>query len=196
MSAVIKVMGVPVRGVDVLSIAGTKVVGSATSAADGTCAIEAGATSIAARFTEPFLGVVVHAVTDGNAEIDIDRAQIVKVACTVRVPDGATFDWVDFKLTPRVELPPVVVLHDAEGLREAYWIRRYTQPTFEVRVLAGRWEARAGREIDGGVSVQGSKNLQLGSVDCDGQRPAAKFMGFEVEIDHDVKLALQMIAAS
>jgi hypothetical protein len=192
MTVVVKAMGVPLRGVEVLSVIGTKVVGTTRSDGDGKCEVEAGATSIAARFTDPFLGVVVRPVVDGGAEIDLDRADIVRIAGTVHVPDGATFDWVDIKLTPRVELPPTVVLRDDDGLREAYWIRRYTQASFEIRVLKGLWEVRASREIDGGLSVRGPKNLQLGSVDCDGQQPAAKFMGFEVQIQSDAKLELQM----
>ena len=192
MTVTVKAMGVPLRGVEVLSVAGAKVVGATHTDGDGMCEIDSSATSIAARFTEPFLGVVVRPVTAGGADIDIDRSQIVRIAGSVHVPDGVTFDWVDVKLTPRVELPPVVVLYDPDGLREAFWIRRYTQASFEVRVLNGVWEVRAGREIDGGISASAAKNLQLASVDCGDQHPAAKFMGFEVTIAGDSKLDLRL----
>jgi hypothetical protein len=183
-------MGVPLRGVEILGVEGTKVVGSTRSDVDGRFELADAAFAVA-RFTEPFLGALVRPIANGAVELDVERDQIVRLVGTVTTPSEVTFDWVDVKLTPRVELPPVVVLWEPEGLREAMWIRRYVQPNFEVRVLKGMWEIRGGREIDGPLSVTRT-NLVLGSVTCNGVSPAPRFAGFEVEISDDANLAMQM----
>jgi hypothetical protein len=106
------------------------------------------------------------------------------------------YDRFDLKLTPRVEVPPVVVLHEADGLREAYWSRRFVQSTFEVRVLRGTWEVRAGREIDGPLSVSPQPNLLIDALVLeDGTRPPPRFGGFEASITHDTSLTVQLRAA-
>lgn len=121
-------LGVPVRDVEVLAVAGSTVLASAVTDRDGR--YEFGALDrvgrVVARFVEPFIGVVARPAA--AADIALERADIVRLVGTLEVPPGVTFDWADIKLTPRGDVPPVVTLRDPDGLREAYWIQRVVEP--------------------------------------------------------------------
>lgn len=192
-------MGVPMRGVQVLCTTRSKVLTATVTDADGRFQAPAeGVEFVVARFTEPFLGCVARAVGAAAepVSISIDRAEIVKLSAHFELPSDVPFDWVDLKLTPRIEVPPVVVLWEPNGLREAFWVRRVIQPTFEVRVLRGTWELRAGREIDAPMAVVRPVNLGVAQLTLeDGAAPAARFGGYEFEIADEVTVtvALQKI---
>jgi hypothetical protein len=70
------------------------------------------------------------------------------------------------------------------------------QPTFEVRVLRGTWELRAGREIDAPMALSRPVNLGVAHVTLeDGRAPAPRFGGYEVAIAEEtaVTVSLQTI---
>src|SRR6185436_1742598 len=143
-------LGVPVRDVEILAVAGSTVVATAVTDRDGHYRFDTGAFDrVVARFLEPFVGVVARPAGPGIAiDISVDRADIVRLTGALQPPSGVAFDWADVKLTPRGDVPPVVTLKEPDGLREAYWIRRVVEPTFSVRLLRGAWDLRVHRIVD------------------------------------------------
>jgi hypothetical protein len=192
----VTVLGVPSRGVEILGVAGSRVVGSVTTDKDGQFVVKgAGLDHVVARFVEPFVGCVSRpAPRPGEIlALSIERADIVKLSGTFLPPVGVALDWVDLKLTPRIEAPPTIVLSDSGGLREAYWIRRLVQPSFEVRVLRGTWELRAGREIEAPMAVSRPVNLGIKRVTLeDGRCPAPRFLGFEFDVAGDLSVSIEL----
>lgn len=191
-------LGVPVRDVEVLAVAGSTVLASAVTDRDGR--YEFGALDrvgrVVARFVEPFIGVVARPAA--AADIALERADIVRLVGTLEVPPGVTFDWADIKLTPRGDVPPVVTLRDPDGLREAYWIQRVVEPRFQVRVIRGTWDLRVHRIVDGPLSASPPVNLGTAAVILpDGSRPPQRLGGFEVPVERDllVKVELRVLTS-
>jgi hypothetical protein len=191
-------LGVPVRDVEVLAVAGQAVVATAVTDRDGNYRLDAArpVDRVVARFLEPFIGVAARpAGADIAADIVIDRADIVRLTGTLQPPAGIAFDWVDLKLTPRGEISPMVILHDPEGLREAYWIRRLVEPRFQLRVLRGTWDLRVHRIVDGPLTATPRVNLGTAAVILpDGSRPAMRLGGFEFAVDHDLVVTVELRA--
>lgn len=199
----VQAFGVPLRGVEVLAVAGSKVAAVTVTDDQGRYELpdpqgDRGSHEridpdrVVARFYEPFVGVLV-AAAGPAVDFEVALADVIHLKGTFQAPADVTFDWVDLKLTPRVEVPPVVVLHEPEGLREAYWSRRFIQPTFSVRVLKGTWEVRAGREVDGPLTVKPQHNLVMAALVLeDGTRPEARFGGFEASFTRDSSMSVEL----
>ncbi|NJM91259.1 MAG: hypothetical protein HC863_03160 [Myxococcales bacterium] len=196
LAGTVTVLGVPMRGVQILCATRSKVLASTMTDQDGQFrAVAAGAEFVVARFTEPFVGCVAQPVSEVGAsvEISVERADIVRLSGHFELPAEVAFDWADLKLTPRLDVPPVVVLWELEGLREAFWSRRMVQPTFEVRVLRGTWELRAAREIDAPMALSRPVNLGVAQVTLeDGSAPAPRFGGYEFVIAEETSVTVSL----
>lgn len=186
-------LGVPVRDVEVLAVAGSTVLAATVTDRDGGYCFGAldRVDRVVARFTEPFIGVVARPATADD--ITVERADIVRLVGVLEVPPGVAFDWADVKLTPRGEVPPVVTLKDPDGLREAYWIRRVVEPGFQVRVLRGTWDLRVHRIVDGPLSSSPPVNLGAAAVILpDGSRPPQRLGGFECSVERDLSITVEL----
>jgi hypothetical protein len=185
-------LGVPVRDVEVLGVAGSTVVATAATDRDGNFRLDPAkpVDRVVARFLEPFVGVVAR---PSGADIAVDRADIVRLTGTLEPPPGVAFDWADLKLTPRGDISPMITLHDPDGLREAYWIRRIVEPRFQLRVLRGSWDLRVHRIVDGPLTATPRVNLGAAAVVLpDGSRPAMRLGGFEFAVDRDLAVTVSL----
>jgi hypothetical protein len=186
-------LGVPVRDVEVLAVAGSTVLATTVTDRDGCYAFGAlgHVERVVARFVEPFIGVVGRSGT--TPDITLEHADIVRLVGRLAVPPGVTFDWADIKLTPRGDVPPVVTLKDPDGLREAYWIRRLVEPGFQIRVIRGAWDLRAHRIVDGPLSTSPPVNLGTAAVILpDGSRAPLRLGGFEFLVEHDLSVTVEL----
>ena len=184
-----------------LASAGSTVVAKAVTDRDGRYSMDADrADRAVARFLEPFVGVIGRSIDgavagEGDATVDfsVERADIVKLTGKLVAPEGVAFDWADVKLLPRNDVPLVIALKEPDGLREAYWIRRVVQPSFEVRVLRGVWDLRVHRIVDAPLALSPQVNLGTAAVVlADGTRPPIKLGGFEFSVDGDTAVTVEL----
>jgi hypothetical protein len=192
----ITVMGVAQRDVEVLGVAGTKVRQVARTDGDGQFRFDDAIDRVVARFAEPFLGVVHRPAPDGAPiDIDVARDAIVRLTITIAPPAGVVFDWVDVKLTPRLDdLPPVVVLAAGveSGLHEALWLRRITEPRTTLRVLRGAWDLRAQRWVDGPLLAPRNNQTAAQVTLATGVLAAEQLGGFSIPVGDDTTVTLQL----
>jgi len=170
----ISVAGQPVTAAEVAEVVDGKVVAVAPAAPSYRLAAIASCehATLVVRLSEPVLGVIsVPARCGGTQDLDVPADKLAELTGTIKIPEGAAFDWVELKLTPRLAgVSPTVLL--AEGtspsLREALAVRKLTSPRFEQRVVAGSWIVRADRFVDGPPPA-GAGNLVLDDATLGGK---------------------------
>jgi hypothetical protein len=165
----ITVGGQPVTAAEVAEVIDGKVVAVAPAAPTYHLAAIASCTraTLVVRLSEPVLGAIsAPARCGGTLDLDVPADKVVDLTGTIKLPEGAQFDWVELKLTPKLAaVSPTVLL--AEGtspsLREALAVRKLTSATFEQRVVTGSWIIRADRFVDGPPTASAG-NLVLDDV--------------------------------
>ncbi len=196
----VSMMGVPMRGVELLGVRGGAVVEVSRTDADGRYQLASAVDRVVARLDEPVLGVRgLTPAADGEASLTISRADVVRLRGRIEVPDGIALDWIDLRLTPRLPdvVPRLVVAVGTENAtRDAYALRRLTAATFELRVLRGTWALWLERIVDGPIQVAPTvPDLALRAIEVDGVAAPTHFGGALVEVDRDLELVAHVSIA-
>jgi hypothetical protein len=184
----------PIRGADVLRIDG--VTPTALVHTDATGAYElpdSKGDRVVVRVRSPIVGAWI--ADAATTDFKLSRDELVRVEFDFRLPEGASFDWLDVMLTPRrEEAPPRVILAAGvePGLSESMYAIRINEPRLVVEVRAGLYDLRAHRVIYDAPKDVDSKNLMADHVVTDGPPAVPRFGGFEVELGQAKKLAIAL----